>query len=75
MRTPYYRTNVSVDRDVWQRLKKQGFAGDSLNDVIRRLLDEKEGRMKKAASGLTGSGAKNSPKSSSTVATELSPSL
>jgi hypothetical protein len=47
---PYYRTNVSVDRAVWHRLKQNGTAGDILNDVIRALLDEKEGKAKRKTS-------------------------
>jgi hypothetical protein len=44
--SPYDRTNVSVDRAVWHRLKQNGTAGDSLNDVIRALRDEKKEKQK-----------------------------
>jgi predicted CopG family antitoxin len=35
-------TNISVDRETYERLREHGKAGDSFCDVIKSLLDEKE---------------------------------
>ena len=31
-------TSIAVDREVYAELKKRGSAGDSFNDVLRRIL-------------------------------------
>ena len=37
---PKKRITVSLDVEVYQRLKKQGNFGDSFSDVVSRILDE-----------------------------------
>jgi hypothetical protein len=40
-------TNVRLEKDVHTRLKLQGTSGDSLSDVVRGLLDEREQKHQK----------------------------
>ena len=41
---PYVRKRitVSLDAEVYQRLKKQGNFGDSFSDVVSHILDERD---------------------------------
>jgi len=36
------RITVSLDVEVYQRLKKQGNFGDSFSDVVSRILNERD---------------------------------
>lgn len=41
------RKNVSLTLEVWERLAELGTAKDSMNDVVKMLLDEHDANKKK----------------------------
>ena len=42
------RRTITIDNEIYERLKKQGFFGETYTDILRRLLDFTEGHELKA---------------------------